>query len=76
MFHFHSLIITTFLLTYESYVPVYNRFIGGNGLRGRVGGGEGALDTPGPLNGTSEASSNPDPVNSKSTREFRRRGVQ
>ncbi len=36
---------TNYLLTYDSYVPLYNRFH-------RVSGGEGALDTPGPLNGT------------------------
>jgi len=44
-----------YLLTYDSYVPVYNRFHRGEWIT-RVSGGEGALDTPGPLNGTSEAS--------------------
>jgi hypothetical protein len=33
---------------------VYNRFHRGEWIT-RVSGGEGALDTPGPLNGTSEA---------------------
>jgi hypothetical protein len=33
--------------------PCIIDFIGENGLHGPVG-GEGALDTPGPLNGTSE----------------------
>ncbi len=37
-----------YLLTYDSYVPVYNRFHRGEWL-----------DTPGPLNGTSEASAIP-----------------
>jgi hypothetical protein len=41
-------------LTTDSYVPVYNRFHRGEWIT-RVSGGEGALDTPGPLNGTSEA---------------------
>jgi hypothetical protein len=36
-----------------SYVPLYNRFHRGEWIT-RVSGGEGALDTPGPLNGTSE----------------------
>jgi hypothetical protein len=36
-------------------VPLYNRFHRGEWIT-RVSGGEGALDTPGPLNGTSEAS--------------------
>ncbi len=44
-----------YLLTYDSYVPLYNRFHRGEWIS-RVSGGEGALDTPGPLNGTSEAS--------------------
>jgi hypothetical protein len=44
-----------YLLTYDSYVPLYNRFHRGEWIT-RVSGGEGALDTPGPLNGTSEAS--------------------
>ncbi len=44
-----------YLLTYGSYVPVYNRFHRGEWIS-RASGGEGALDTPGPLNGTSEAS--------------------
>jgi hypothetical protein len=35
--------------------PCIIDFIGGNGLQGQVG-GERALDTPGPLNGTSEVS--------------------
>jgi hypothetical protein len=43
-----------YLLTYDSYVPLYNRFHRGEWIT-RVSGGEGALDTPGPLNGTSEA---------------------
>jgi hypothetical protein len=33
-------------LTYDSYVPLYNRFHRGEGIT-RVSGGEGALDTPG-----------------------------
>ncbi len=37
----------------DSYVPLYNRFHRGEWIT-RVSGGEGALDTPGPLNGTSE----------------------
>ena len=44
-----------YLLTYDSYVPLYNRFHRGDWIT-RVSGGEGALDTPGPWNGTSEAS--------------------
>ncbi len=44
-----------YLLTYDSYVPLYNRFHRGEWIT-RVSGGEGALDTPGPLNNTSEAS--------------------
>ena len=44
-----------YLLTYDSYVPLYNRFHRGEWVT-RVSGGEGALDTPGPFNGTSEAS--------------------
>jgi hypothetical protein len=44
-----------YLLTYDSYVPLYNRFHRGEWIT-RVSGGEGALDTPGTLNGTSEAS--------------------
>jgi hypothetical protein len=44
-----------YLLTYDSYVPLYNRFHRGEWIT-RVSGGEGALDTPGLLNGTSEAS--------------------
>jgi hypothetical protein len=47
-----------FLLTYDSYVPVYNRFHRGEWIT-RASGGDGALDTPGPLNGTSEAPSPP-----------------
>ncbi len=43
-----------YLWTYDSYVPLYNRFHRGEWIT-RVSGGEGALDTPGPLNGTSEA---------------------
>ncbi len=46
---------SNYLLTYDSYVPLYNRFHRGEWIT-RVSGGEGALDTPGPLNGTSEAS--------------------
>jgi hypothetical protein len=45
-----------YLLTYDSYVPLYNRFHRGEWIT-RVSGGEGALDNPGPLNGTSEARS-------------------
>jgi hypothetical protein len=44
-----------YLLTYDSYVPLYNRFHRGEWIT-RVSAGEGALYTPGPLNGTSEAS--------------------
>ncbi len=43
-----------YLLTYDSYVPLYNRFHRGEWIT-RLSGGEGSLDTPGPLNGTSEA---------------------
>ncbi len=39
-----------YLLTYDSYVPLYNRFHRGEWIT-RVSGGEGALDTPGTLNG-------------------------
>ncbi len=46
--------LNNYLLTYDSYVPLYNRFHRGEWIT-RVSGGEGALDTPGPLNGTSEA---------------------
>ncbi len=42
-----------YLLTYDSFVPLYNRFHRGEWIT-RVSGGEGALDIPGPLNGTSE----------------------
>jgi hypothetical protein len=40
-------------LTYDSYGPVHNRFHRGEciNLASGGGGGEGALDTPGPLNG-------------------------
>jgi hypothetical protein len=48
-------ILNNYLLTYDSYVPLYNRFHRGEWIT-RVSGGAGALDTPGPLNGTSEAS--------------------
>jgi hypothetical protein len=48
-------LLFNYLLTYDSYVPLYNRFHRGEWIT-RVSGGEGALDTPGPLNGTSEAS--------------------
>jgi len=44
-----------YLLTYDSYVTRYKRFHRGEWIT-RVSGGEGALDTPGPLNGTSEES--------------------
>ena len=47
--------VNNYLLTYDSYVPLYNRFHRGEWIT-RVSGGEGALDTPGPLNGTSKAS--------------------
>ncbi len=47
-----------YLLTYDSYVPLYNRFHRGEWIT-RVSGGEGALDTPGPLNGTSEVIHSP-----------------
>jgi hypothetical protein len=40
-----------YLLPYDSYVPLYNRFHRGERTT-RVSGGEGAPDTPGPLNGT------------------------
>jgi hypothetical protein len=40
-----------YLLTSDSSVPLYNRFHRGEWIT-RVSGGEGALDTPGPLNGT------------------------
>ena len=40
-----------YLLTYDSYVSLYNRFHRGERIT-RVSGGEGALDTPWPLNGT------------------------
>ena len=42
-----------YFLTYDSYGPVYNRFHRGEWITW-ASGGEGALDTPGPLNGTSE----------------------
>ncbi len=44
-----------YLLTYDFSGPVYNRFPRGECITW-VSGGEGALDTPGPWNGTSEAS--------------------
>ncbi len=44
-----------YLLTYDSYGPVHNRFHWGEWIM-RASGGEGALDTLGPLNGTSKAS--------------------
>jgi hypothetical protein len=44
-----------YLLTYDSYVPLYNRFHRGEWIT-RVSGGEGALDTPGPLNGMTPGS--------------------
>ncbi len=43
-----------YLLTYDSNGPMYNRFHRGEWITW-ASGGEGALDTPGPLNGTSEA---------------------
>ncbi len=42
-----------YLLTYDSYGPVYNRFQRGEWITWASGGEEGALDNPGPLNGTS-----------------------
>jgi len=39
-----------YLLTYDAYVPLYNRFHRGEWIK-RVSGEAGALDTPGPLNG-------------------------
>jgi hypothetical protein len=36
-----------YLLTFDSYVPVYNRFPREEWIT-RASGGEGALDTPGP----------------------------
>ncbi len=45
-----------YLLTYDSYGPVYNRFHRGEWITW-ASGGEGALDTPGPLNGISLFSS-------------------
>jgi hypothetical protein len=39
-----------YLLTYDSYGPVHNRFYRGECITW-ASGGEGALDTPGPLNG-------------------------
>jgi hypothetical protein len=42
-----------YLLTYDSYGPVYNRFHREEWIT-RASGGKRALDTPGPLNGTSE----------------------
>ncbi len=47
-----------YLLTYDSYVPLYNRFHSGEWIM-RVSGGEGALDTPGPLNGTTQVIHSP-----------------
>jgi hypothetical protein len=46
---------SNYLLTYDSYVPVYNKFHRGEWIM-RASGGEGALDTSGPLNDTREAS--------------------
>ncbi len=46
-----------YLLTYDSYVPVYNRFHRWEWIT-RASGGEGALDTPGPLNGMSKTEAN------------------
>ncbi len=43
---------SNYLLTYDSYGPVYNRFHRGDWIMW-ASGGEGALDNPGPLNGTS-----------------------
>jgi hypothetical protein len=54
----HLPLHTNYLLTYGSYVPVYNRFHRGEWIT-RASGGEGALDTPGPLNGTSEVIHSP-----------------
>ncbi len=51
-----TLFYYNYLLTYDSYVPVYNRFPREEWIT-RASGGEGALDTPGPLNGSSEARS-------------------
>jgi hypothetical protein len=42
------LLSINYLLTYDSYVPLYSRFHRGEWIT-RVSGGEGALDTPGPL---------------------------
>ena len=46
----HATVPFNYLLTYDSFVPLYNRFHRGEWIT-RVSGGEGALDTPGPLNG-------------------------
>ncbi len=40
-----------YLLTYDSYGPVHNRFHSGECITW-ASGGEWALDTPGPLNGS------------------------
>ena len=54
----HLPLHNNYLLTYDSYVPLYNRFHRGEWIT-RVSGGEGALDTPGPLNGTGDPGSIP-----------------
>jgi hypothetical protein len=46
-----------YLLTYDSYGPVHNRFHRGECITW-ASGGEGALDTPGPLNGIERVSAN------------------
>jgi hypothetical protein len=46
--HSHTPSHNNYLLTYDSYVPLYNRFHRGEWIT-RVSGGEWALDTPGPL---------------------------
>ncbi len=52
-------ITINYLLTYDSYGPVHNRFHRGLCITWASGGGEGALDTPGPLNGMERSAQGP-----------------
>ena len=50
IFHWPMKVSYNYLLTYDSYGPVHNRFHRGECITW-ASGGERALDTPGPLNG-------------------------
>jgi hypothetical protein len=54
-----------YLLTYDSYGPVYNRFHRGEWITWASCGGKGALDTPGPSNGIERSQCHLDPKKSR-----------